>query len=117
MGASTVVGNEQRSPAPGAAFTNGTITHGIELDDTHSGASLHPGAVVLSTALAVGETQGATGTELLEAIVAGYELMIRIGRAADPSVLYERGFHLSNVVLWRLRLRADRVFAAGPLQE
>lgn len=41
-GASTVVGNEQRSPAPGAAFTNGTITHGIELDDTHSGRRYIP---------------------------------------------------------------------------
>jgi len=92
-GESTVVGNVRRTTAPGAAFVNGTVAHGIELDDTHSGASMHPGAVVLPAALAVGETEDATGTELLEAVVAGYELMVRVGRAADPSALYERGFH------------------------
>ena len=92
-GDATVVGEADGSPTPAAAFANGTIAHGIELDDTHSGASLHPGAVVIPAALAVGETEGASGEELLEAVVSGYECMIRIGRAADPAVLYERGFH------------------------
>lgn len=84
-------------PTPGAAFANGTIFHGIELDDTHSGASIHPGAVVIPVILAVGEAEGVSGRESLEAMVAGYECMIRIGRGADPAALYERGFHPTAV--------------------
>jgi 2-methylcitrate dehydratase PrpD len=95
-GDATVAGGGE-APAPAAAFANGTIFHGIELDDTHSGASIHPGAVVIPAVLAVGETEGATGTEALEATVAGYECMIRIGRAANPAALYERGFHPTAV--------------------
>ncbi|WP_411968916.1 MmgE/PrpD family protein [Haloferax sp. YSSS75] len=93
QGDATVVGESEGSPTPAAAFANATIAHGIELDDTHSGASIHAGTVVIPAALAVGETEGATGTELLEAIVSGYECMIRISRAADPAELYRRGFH------------------------
>lgn len=92
-GPATVAGNEQGVAPPVAAFANGTIAHGLELDDTHSAGSVHPGAVVVPTVLAVGETEGASGTELLEAVVAGYELMCRVGRAAVPDRLYERGFH------------------------
>lgn len=92
-GDATVVGESTGSPTPAAAFANGTIAHGIELDDTHSGASIHPGTVVVPTALAVGEAESATGEELLEAVVSGYECMIRVGRAADPAALYRRGFH------------------------
>ena len=92
-GGATVVGEPDGSPTPAAAFANGTIAHGIELDDTHSGASIHPGAVVVPTALAVGETEGASGEELLEAVVSGYECVVRVSRAADPAVLYARGFH------------------------
>ena len=92
-GKATVVGESSGSPTAAAAFANGTIGHGIELDDTHSGASIHPGVVIIPVALAVGETEATDGQALLEAIVAGYECTLRIGRAADPAVLYDRGFH------------------------
>lgn len=91
-GDATIAGGKT-APTPAAAFANGTILHGIELDDTHSGSSAHPGAVIIPTILAVGESEGATGTDALEAMVAGYECMLRIGRAADPASLYDRGFH------------------------
>lgn len=91
-GDATVAGGGD-APTPAAAFANGTIFHGIELDDTHSGASSHPGAVIIPVTLAVGEVEGSSGRNVLEAMVAGYECMIRIGRAANPASLYERGFH------------------------
>lgn len=91
-GDSTIAGGG-KVPIPAAAFANGTIFHGIELDDTHSGASVHPGAVVIPVVLAVGEAEGSSGRDALEAMVAGYECMVRIGRAANPASLYERGFH------------------------
>jgi 2-methylcitrate dehydratase PrpD len=96
-GPASVVGVPEGGPPAVAAFANGTVAHGIELDDTHSGSSSHPGAVVFPTALAVAETEGATGRALMSAVVAGYELTTRIGRAADPAALYDRGFHPTAV--------------------
>src|SRR5215475_13774194 len=71
-----------RGPAPMIALGLGVMMHSFELDDYHSGAKLHPGAVVIPAALAVAERQGASGRDVLRAVVAGYELMIRTSLAA-----------------------------------
>src|SRR5690242_11680158 len=60
--------------AADAALVNGTAAHAFELDDYHN-AKLHPGAVVVPAALALAEKIGATGKQLVTAIVAGYEVM------------------------------------------
>jgi 2-methylcitrate dehydratase PrpD len=52
---------------------------------------LHPGCIVISAALAVGEARGASGERILAAIAAGYENMIRIGLSLQPSH-FRRGF-------------------------
>jgi 2-methylcitrate dehydratase PrpD len=76
-----------------ASLVNAVCAHGVELDDTDNSASLHPGNVVIPAVLAVAESIGATGAQATTAIVAGYDAMIRIGRAATPQAQYERGFH------------------------
>lgn len=85
VGRSTIVGERKSFPCQIAAFANGSIAHGIELDDTHSGTSAHPGSVVFPAALAVSERMDLGGEDFIPAAVAGYELMIRIGEAAGPS--------------------------------
>ena len=87
----TVFGD--RVSAPWAGLVNATSAHGVELDDTDNSASLHPGNVVIPAALAVAQSVGANGARAATAIVAGYDAMIRIGRAAGPQNQYERGFH------------------------
>jgi 2-methylcitrate dehydratase PrpD len=52
---------------------------------------LHPGCIVISAALAVGEARGLSGERILAAIAAGYENMIRIGLSIQPSH-FRRGF-------------------------
>jgi 2-methylcitrate dehydratase PrpD len=52
------------------------------MDDTQEG---HPGAVVVSVALAAAERTRASGATLLRAIAAGYDVCERIGRATKPS--------------------------------
>lgn len=89
----TAFGLGEKIPAVMAAFVNGITEHGIEMDDTHSGASSHPGVVIWSTALAVAEREGSTGAELLPAAAAGYEMACRAGYAAAPPSMYRRGFH------------------------
>ncbi|MFC1816183.1 MmgE/PrpD family protein [Thermodesulfobacteriota bacterium] len=88
-----VIGTKLRASPPLAALANGTAAHSIELDDVVNEASLHPGVTVMSTALAAGHMAGCTGKQLIEAIVAGYETVVRLGIGLDPSAHYARGFH------------------------
>jgi 2-methylcitrate dehydratase PrpD len=81
-----------------ATFANGVHAHSIELDDTHSASSSHPAVVTIPAALATAELQAASGEELLTAIVAGYEVVGRLGRALDPQKVYARGFHPTGVI-------------------
>ncbi|MEM9682154.1 MAG: MmgE/PrpD family protein, partial [Pseudomonadota bacterium] len=76
-----------------AALANGTSAHGYELDDTHEPSRSHPGAVVLSAALAVGMETGASGRDVMAAAAAGYEVMTRLGMAAGAVKVTEVGFH------------------------
>jgi 2-methylcitrate dehydratase PrpD len=88
-----VIGTKLRASPPLAALANGTAAHSIELDDVVKEASLHPGVTVMSTALAAGHMAGCTGKQLVEAIVAGYETVVRLGIGLNPSAHYARGFH------------------------
>jgi len=82
--------------AADAALVNGVAAHAYELDDYHN-AKLHPGAVVVPAALALGEVLGASGAALEVAVAAGYEVMIRTGLALDPAAARLRGWHLTGV--------------------
>jgi 2-methylcitrate dehydratase PrpD len=81
-----------------AVFAHGVYAHSIELDDTHSASSLHPAVVTIPAALATAELQGASGEDLIAAIVAGYEVACRLGRALDPQQAYAKGFHPTAIV-------------------
>jgi 2-methylcitrate dehydratase PrpD len=62
-----------------AAMVNAAASHYAEQDDVHNGSVFHPAAVVFPAALAVGQALGSSGRELLTAVVAGYEVGIRVG--------------------------------------
>jgi 2-methylcitrate dehydratase PrpD len=74
-----------------SAFLNATYAGSIDADDTHVGSMLHPGAIVFSAALAIGSKVGATGSDFIAAVAAGYEAMIRIGLSIQPTH-FNRGF-------------------------
>lgn len=78
---STVWGRSELSTAQQAALANGTTAHGIEMDDRVPVAQEHPGCVAVPVALALGERAGLSGREFLTAVVAGYELGVRVGAA------------------------------------
>ena len=82
--------------ASDAALVNGTSIHAFELDDYHQ-AKLHPGAVVIPAAVAMAEKLGSGGEQLVTAIAAGYEVMIRSSLALNPSAARLRGWHLTGV--------------------
>jgi 2-methylcitrate dehydratase PrpD len=85
------------SRAPGAvreaALVWGTRAHAFELDSLcKPSAGVHPGATVALPALAMAHALGSSGRDLLRAIVAGCEVMFRIGTSTlhTPE---KRGFH------------------------
>ena len=92
-GVATMAGSGRRLTPAVAALVNGMLGHSLDFDDTHADSSLHPSAPVVPAALAVGEQVGASGAEVLTAIVAGYEVCCRLGNALDPTSHYARGFH------------------------
>jgi 2-methylcitrate dehydratase PrpD len=92
-GACTVVGDADGYAPPGAAMLNGTLAHSLDFDDTHASASLHPSAPIVPAAFAAAEMTGADGRAVIAAIVAGYEVQIRLSLALDPTAHYDRGFH------------------------
>ena len=96
-GEATVWGDARASlRTADAALVNGTAAHAFELDDYHN-AKLHPGAVVVAAALAVAEKLNSSGPQLVTAIAAGYEVMIRTSLALNPSAARLRGWHLTGV--------------------
>jgi 2-methylcitrate dehydratase PrpD len=88
-----IIGTKERAPFVYAALANGTSSHAIEMDDVNNEASLHPGVVVFPSALATGEMTHARGRRFIEGVVAGYEVMIRLGKALGPENSYQQGFH------------------------
>src|SRR5512134_2328908 len=95
-GSSTIVGVRESVAAPAAALCNGTAAHGFELDDHLDEAIVHPGAIIVSAALAAAEAVNATGPRFLLGIVTGYEFANRLGLAmgVTPS---QRGWHKTSV--------------------
>jgi 2-methylcitrate dehydratase PrpD len=97
-----VIGRSGRYPAAGAALLNGTLAHSLDYDDTHLPSVLHPSAAVVPAALAAAEASGATGRDLLCAVAAGDELVVRVGMAGyDPelgnSIFFEKGLHATSI--------------------
>jgi 2-methylcitrate dehydratase PrpD len=91
----TVIGDGVAYSPAGAAMLNGTLAHSLDFDDTHAPGSLHPSAPIVPAAFAAAEMTHADGKALIAAIVAGYEVQIRLSLALDPAAHYDRGFHPS----------------------
>lgn len=91
-----ILGDRRAIGAPAAALANGALVHGLDFDDTHAGGLVHATAVVLPAVLAVGEQTGASGADVLDAAVAGYETVCRVAAAA-PNGFHARGLHATMV--------------------
>jgi 2-methylcitrate dehydratase PrpD len=92
--AATCLADGSRSALGAAAFCNAVLCHVRIQDDAHPAG--HMGTVIVPAALAAAEARGASGSDLLAAVIAGYEVALRIGRdhAADLSL---RGFRTTPI--------------------
>lgn len=98
----SLLGTALKAPAPLAALANGTAGHGEEVDGAHV-AGGHPGATIVAAALAIAEARGSNGKELLNAIVLGYDVGVRVLESCGD--VYE--------VRDRLHLHSDFLYSLG----
>ena len=93
----TLWGTDEKASLPDAALYNAALIHGADYDDTHVAGIVHPSAAVVATAVTVGEYAHSSGEEVLAAIVAGWEVITRLGIAAKGR-FHDRGFHGTGIV-------------------
>jgi 2-methylcitrate dehydratase PrpD len=88
----TVVGTTLKTTPGWAALANGAAGHAHDFDDTNFALLGHPSVPLLSTLLAVGESEMADGKALVLGYVIGFELDVALGTALNPDH-YTRGWH------------------------
>ena len=79
--ASTIFGEARTASRADAAFANATMAHGLVQEDMHAAAVAHIGVVILPTLLALAEDNRITGKTFVDAVLIGYQVMARLGRA------------------------------------
>jgi 2-methylcitrate dehydratase PrpD len=92
-----VLGTPLGLPLRDALLANGTLIHGLDFDDTHSGGVIHASASAVPVMLGVGQREGASGRDALAAYLVGVEASSRIGQAAKNG-FHLRGFHPTGLV-------------------
>ena len=107
---SRILGTGLRAPAPYAALANGSAGHGEEVDGAHVVGG-HPGATVVPAAMAMAERQRATGADLINAVVLGYDVGTRMVGACGGVFLAKQRHHLHSDFLYAVGAAA----AAGRL--
>jgi 2-methylcitrate dehydratase PrpD len=79
-----VIGSKIVTNAEQAAHINGMLAHADETDDSHAASLSHPGCAIVPAALAMGEREKSSGTQLLRAVALGYDLCARLNLSLHP---------------------------------
>jgi 2-methylcitrate dehydratase PrpD len=78
------------STVSGAVLCNVAACCALDVDDGHRAARGHPGAAVVATALALAQLHDHPAGRFLAAIVAGYDVGVRIAAAQNPAGIATR---------------------------
>ncbi len=95
-GTSGLIGMSDKLPLRDAVLMNGALVHGLDYDDTHVGAIVHPTASALPCAMGVAEAIDASGRDLLAAYILGVETVVRVCGAAKGG-FHHFGFHPTGI--------------------
>lgn len=74
------------SPA-GAAMANAAAASALDIDDGHRGAAGHAGAGVIPAALAVGQALGSSDEQIIDAMIFGYDVALRVATSRPTSTI------------------------------
>src|ERR1700733_1202222 len=89
-GPATLTFGTRKAPAPEAAWINGTAAHTLDYDDVSLRG--HPSTVLVPAILAEAETLNSSGSDMITAYVAGYEVWAELALRAT-GLLHEKGWH------------------------
>lgn len=92
----SVLLDERKYPSSQAAFINALYAHGADMDDGNKKSAGHIGAHVISSVLALAEYEKSRWSDIIPAIIVGYDFFNRIAGASQPD-LYNKGFHSTGV--------------------
>lgn len=93
QGQCRLVGSSERTSASAAALAHGTLAQSFELNDL--GVYVHPGACIVPACLAgIDLAPGkVSGAAFVAAMVAGYEVTVRLSECVGPSAELDIGWH------------------------
>jgi 2-methylcitrate dehydratase PrpD len=102
-------------PLADAAQVNAVMSDGAACDDSDLRNIVHAGTPLTAASLAVAERNGASGEDVLAAIVLGYEAAGRIGEAITPG-FRANGFHGCLVAIFASAVATARLQGLDPEQ-
>jgi 2-methylcitrate dehydratase PrpD len=94
-GPCAVIGRRAQAAPLHAASLNAMAGNVHDFDDTHLPTILHPTTAPAAAVFAVAGTIRRSGSELMQALVAGIELSCRVAVAVSPEH-YARGWHITG---------------------
>ncbi|MGH9043318.1 MAG: MmgE/PrpD family protein [Acidimicrobiales bacterium] len=95
---STVLFDGGKTDPETAALLNGTAAHALDYDDVAIVTHAHPSAVLWPAISALAEKHGASGLEMIEAYLVGYDVSAAIARGMDLMTHYWRGWHTTSTI-------------------
>jgi len=116
-GEARIYATGKRVSAPNAALANGAAGHGEEVDGAHVVGG-HPGASIVHASTATAERQRATGADLINAVVLGYEIGVRVIDACGGLYTVKDRFGLNSDFLHALgcSVASSRLLGLDPLR-
>lgn len=112
----SVIGLGVRYHLRDAALLNGILAHGLDYDDTHTEAIVHPTASAFPCVLGLGEFLDAHGRDMLTAYLLGVEISTRVGIAAHGT-FHTSGYHTTGVAgHFGCAVAAGRLYNLGVAQ-
>ncbi len=94
-GTSTLVFGARTAPAPEAAWINGVAAHALDYDDV--ALKGHPSTVLVPAILAEAQALGSSGTDMMTAYAAGYEVWADLTQR-DPDHYHTKGWHPTGIL-------------------
>jgi len=92
-----VWGTAARRGLRDAVIINSAVSHSAYFEDGCRYTGGHPSSALIPAAFALACERGSSGAELVAAIVTGYEVFLRLGRAIYPSTV-QRGFQSTAIL-------------------
>jgi len=103
----TIIGTGQRTTAEGAALVNGTLVRYLDFMDVYWAKDICHPSENIPAVMACVEEAGGTGKDLIEAIVAAFEVQIRL---ADVFSFEEIGLHHVSAAGFVVPLVAGKIW-------